>query len=209
TIIDVAASQGNFTLKMAEAGYNMIWNDLRVDLVDYVKLKYEKGNVDFMPGNVFDLALPGKVDGVIITEIIEHVAHPDEFLKKIASLVREGGFIFMSTPLGNYFLNRLPRFSDCADPSQFESMQFKPNSDGHIFLLHLDEIHPLSAGANLEIEEMFIYNNFITSGHIKTHLLLKLIPEKLVRLIEACSQKLPDLIKKRVHTGMAVILRKV
>jgi 2-polyprenyl-3-methyl-5-hydroxy-6-metoxy-1,4-benzoquinol methylase len=208
TLIDVAASQGNFTLRMAEAGYNMIWNDLRVDLVDYVKLKYETGQVTFIPGNVFEVDLPQKVDGVIITEIIEHVAHPDEFLRKIASLVRKGGYIFMSTPLGNYFLNRLPRFSDCPDPSQFEAVQFKPNSDGHIFLLHLDEVQPLGLDAGLVIEELSIHNNFLTAGHMKMQMALKVMPEKLVRLIEKGARKLPSFVRNRIHTGMAVTLRK-
>ena len=31
--------------------------------------------------------------------------------------------------------------SDCVDPSVYESGQFKPDSDGQIFLLHPDEVH--------------------------------------------------------------------
>ena len=174
TIIDIAASQGNFTLRLAEEGYQMIWNDLRADLIDYVKLKYEKGQIEYRPGNVFELNLPEKADGVIITEIIEHVAHPDEFLKKIASLVKEDGHIFISTPLGSYFLNNLPKFSDCPDPSQYEAMQFKPNSDGHIFLLHLEEIHKLSSDAGLAIMDSVIFNNFLTAGHMKMQAVLRL-----------------------------------
>ena len=174
TIIDIAASQGNFTLRLAEEGYQMIWNDLREDLIDCVKLNYEKGQIEYGPGNVFGLNLPEKADGVIIAEIIEHVAHPDEFLKKIASLVKEGGHIFISTTLGSYFLNNLPKFSDCPDPSQYEAMQFKPNSDGHIFLLHLEEIHKLSSDAGLAIMDSVIFNNFLTAGHMKMQAVLRL-----------------------------------
>jgi 2-polyprenyl-3-methyl-5-hydroxy-6-metoxy-1,4-benzoquinol methylase len=81
TILDVAAAQGNFTLSLAEDGYNMIWNDLRTELIDYVKLKYTKGQIIFQPGNLFDLTFSIRIDAIIITEIIEHVAHPDLFLK--------------------------------------------------------------------------------------------------------------------------------
>ena len=78
-ILDVAAAQGNFTLALAELGYKVTWNDIREELVDYVKIKYEKGEVDYKPGNVFEVDFKKKFDIILATEIIEHVAHPDEF----------------------------------------------------------------------------------------------------------------------------------
>ena len=42
-ILDVAAAQGNFTLELAELGYEVTWNDLRSELVDYAKPKHERG----------------------------------------------------------------------------------------------------------------------------------------------------------------------
>ena len=49
-ILDVAAAQGNFTLRLAEAGYDVTWNDLRADLADYVRAKWERGVVHYRPG---------------------------------------------------------------------------------------------------------------------------------------------------------------
>src|SRR4051794_8364905 len=151
-ILDLAAAQGNFSLTLAERGFDVTWNDLRAELADYVRLKHEHGKIEFAPGNAFDLAFPVRFDALLITEIIEHVAHPDDFLAKAATLVRPGGYIVMTTPNGGYFRNRLPKFSDCPDPSAFESIQFKPNADGHIFLLHVDEIEPLARRAGLVVE---------------------------------------------------------
>ncbi len=42
-LLDIAAAQGNFSIRLAELGYDVTWNDLREELVDYVKLK--KGEV--------------------------------------------------------------------------------------------------------------------------------------------------------------------
>src|SRR5271163_3374633 len=142
-ILDIAAAQGNFSIALAEMGYNVTWNDLREDLADYVRLKQEQGEIQFAPGNAFELKFPFLFDAVLITEIIEHVAHPDEFLLKTAQLVKPGGYIVMTTPNGAYFQNSLPKFSDCTDPSIYEAVQFKPNSDGHIFLLHPQELKTL------------------------------------------------------------------
>ena len=93
-----------------------------------------------MPGNAFELAPANGFDCVLFCEVIEHVAHPDEFMANIARLIKPGGIAVMTTPNGGYFRNPLPRFSDHPDPSIFEAGQFKPNSDGHIFLLWADDL---------------------------------------------------------------------
>ncbi len=102
-ILDIAAAQGNFSLALAEMGYKVTWNDLRGELADYVRLKHERGDVEFAPGNAFDLTFPVLFDAVLITEVIEHVAHPDQFLANTARLVRPGGHIVMTTPNGAHF----------------------------------------------------------------------------------------------------------
>ena len=68
-VLDLAGAQGNFSLTLAELGYDVTWNDLRADLVDYVKLKYERGKIQFAPGNVsvalvFGVETVGSTDAV-------------------------------------------------------------------------------------------------------------------------------------------------
>lgn len=208
-ILDIAAAQGNYTLWLAELGYDVTWNDLRSDLVPYVKEKYEVGNVTYAPGNVFELGFEEDFDIVLIAEIIEHVAHPDDFLRKVSKFVKPGGYIVMTTPNGGYFRNHLPRFSDCHDPSQFEAIQFSPNSDGHIFLLHTDEVEVLSKQAGLNLLALRLYTNSLTNGHVKLGLLLKYIPLSIVRGIESLTQKLPLFLQRKLNTGMAVVMQRV
>lgn len=163
TVLDIGAAQGNFSLRLAELGHHVLWNDLREELSGYVKLKHENGDIEYMPGNIFDLKLDKKIDCVLMTEVIEHVAHPDEFLKTAAKVLPNTGVIVLSTPNGLYFGNKLPRFSDYPDPSSFESKQFQPDSNGHIFLLHPDEIHSLAAKAGLVVSKLeLFYSPFAT-----------------------------------------------
>ncbi len=205
-ILDVAAAQGNFSLFLAELGYEVTWNDLREDLVDYVKLKYEYGTIHFKPGNIFELNLEPCFDVVLITEIIEHVARPDEFLKKIAQLIKPGGHIVMSTPNGEYFRNHLPRFSDCPDPSQFEAIQFQPDADGHIFLLHLDELKSLACQVGLVVEETRLVTNPLTRGALKSEALLKFLPRSWVDACERWTYSLPLFLSKKINLAMVALL---
>ncbi|MBD2692157.1 methyltransferase domain-containing protein [Anabaena catenula] len=207
-ILDLAAAQGNFSLILAELGYEVTWNDLREELIDYVELKRESGNIHYAPGNVFDLGFASEFDVVLIAEVIEHVAHPDEFLKKIAEMIKPNGYIVMTTPNGEYFLNRLPKFSDCPDPSQFESIQFQPNADGHIFLLYLDEIEDFAKQIGLSILDARLITNSITNGHIKSRYLLKFLPRQWVESLESFTEKLPLPLRKKIHTAFVVLIQR-
>jgi len=207
-VLDVAAAQGNFSLTLAEMGYDVTWNDLRADLIDYVKLKHERGQIQFLPGNVFELKPEEPYDIVLLMEVIEHVAHPDQLLGHVAALLKPGGHLVMTTPLGSYFINKLPRFSDCPDPSQYEAMQFKPNLDGHIFLLHLDEIRTLAGRAGLEVAETVLGSNPLTSGHVKLAAALKVLPKGFVFACERIGRRLPRRFAAKLHSSVAVLLRK-
>lgn len=207
-ILDLAAAQGNFTLALAEMGYYVTWNDLRGDLVDYVKQKYDAGIVDYAVGNVFELNFEAAFDLVLIAEVIEHVAHPDDFLEKVSSLVRPGGYVVMSTPNGCYFRNPLPRFSDFEDTSVFESVQFQPDGNGHIFLLHPDEIERLSHQSGLQIQKMWWFTNPLTTGHIKLSPLLNLLPERWVKALEGLTSLLPVGLSQKLNTHTLVSFHK-
>jgi 2-polyprenyl-3-methyl-5-hydroxy-6-metoxy-1,4-benzoquinol methylase len=207
-ILDLAAAQGNFSLLLAEQGYDVTWNDLRSELVDYVKLKYERGMLSFAPGNAFELEFDGLFDVVLITEIIEHMAHPNEFLRQVSGLVRPGGCVVMTTPNGGYFRNPLPRFSDCPNPEQFESVQFQPDGDGHIFLLHVDEVESLSKASGLRLKRLELFTNSLTNGHVKLEAVLKVLPRGIVSAVERLTSKLSTSLSNKVNVHTLAIFQK-
>ncbi len=209
-VLDVGAAGGNFTLPLAEAGYRMVWNDLRRELIPLVRAKHERGRVEFRAENLFDLAAAsiGPLDAVLATEVIEHCAHPDRFLRHLAGLLKPGGLVVLTTPQGSYLRHRLPRFSDCAHPEVFEERQFLPDSDGHIFLLHLDEIPALARQAGLTVERLATGVTPLTNGHMKLGLLLPLLPRALVFALERWSRRWPLRLRRRLHNSLLVVLRK-
>jgi 2-polyprenyl-6-hydroxyphenyl methylase/3-demethylubiquinone-9 3-methyltransferase len=208
SVLDIAAAQGNFSLALAEMGYRVTWNDLRAELGDYVRQKHEFGEIRYCPGNAFEVEFESLFDAVLITEVIEHVAHPDDFLRRTAQLVRPGGVVVMTTPNGAHFRNVLPRFSDCPDPSAYEAVQFKPDADGHIFLLWPDEIRALAQRAGLVIEAVEYFVNPLTNGHMKTSHLLRVLPKSVVQAIERRSQRLPRRAAEKLLLQVGARFRK-
>ena len=53
-ILDIAGAQGNFSIRLAEMGYQVTWNDLRSELESYVRLKQGDCTLEFAPGNAFE-----------------------------------------------------------------------------------------------------------------------------------------------------------
>ena len=96
------------------------------------KNQNEKTPVD---GGVFDIG-PGQD---VIVPIHPKLQVREAYLFAV-TIEKPGGVVVLSTPNGGYFLNNLPHFSDCPDPAIFESKQFSPDSDGHIFLLYEDMV---------------------------------------------------------------------
>lgn len=127
-------------------------------------------------------------------------------MKRVAELVRPGGYIVMTTPNGGYFRNNLPRFSDCSDPSIFESSQFGPNSEDHIFLLHVDEVTTLAKKAGLSVDRLLLFNNPLTAGHIRLAPLLKIVPRRIIDAVETVTTKLPAGLRRKTLSHMAVRL---
>lgn len=207
-VLDVAAAQGNFTLALAEQGYEVTWNDLREDLAGYVRQKYERGRVDYRPGNAFALNFSEPFDVVVATEIIEHVAHPDEFLRQLAKLVRPGGHAVITTPNGGYFRNDLPRFSACADPSVFETRQFGPDAADHIFLLHEDELPVLAQRAGWKVQELRLHTSFVLNGHCGLRPLVRRLPGGMVRAMDKVLQILPRSLRRKLDVGLAALLQR-
>lgn len=210
-LLDLAGASGNFSIAAAQLGYDVTWNDLRSEMEDYVKNKAPSAlNISYQAGNILQLgdSFLGKYDVVMALEVIEHVAHPDKFLSQLAKLIRPGGLLLVSTPNGDYFRNDLPRFSDHPNPSVFETDQFKPNSDGHIFLLYEDEMRRFGANCGLEVLHYEQFANFITCGHFKTRHMLKFLTPNSILKLENLSRNLPKRLSHSLMAGSLTVYRR-
>ncbi|MEX1306398.1 MAG: methyltransferase domain-containing protein [Rhodovibrionaceae bacterium] len=205
-VLDVAAAQGNTTISLAEMGYNVVWNDIREELEGYVCLKQERGEIEFRPGNILDMTPQSEFDAVIAMEVIEHVAHPDQFMAHLAGFLKPEGYLLLTTPNGAYFRYDMPKFSECDDPSKYEGIQFGPNGADHIFLLHADEITELASRANLKVVHLEYTANPLTHGHIKLWKFLPLLSEKRVKDLDRWSRR--QFGKAKFHDNMTVILQR-
>ena len=106
-IVDVGCGGGILSESLARAGADVLGIDLAPAALEtaelhaleqHIKVAYRLCSVEQLAGE-----LPGGFDVVTCMEMLEHVPDPASVLAALATLVRPGGHVFLST------LNRTPR----------------------------------------------------------------------------------------------------
>ena len=191
---DFAAAQGNVGLLLAEAGYKVYSFDINPSFLAYSRMKYERGDIEWLAGNIETVAFPpGSLDVAVAGEIVEHCAYPEDILAKVLGFVKPGGILIVTTPNGSRVLNRLPTFRQVAGKDErkaFVARQFRPAGEDHLFLFRLEEL-PMIVPPGSEIVEQ---------GYLGGTVLYNAIDQTLFRLLPA------DLVGRLIRLSAAVPL---
>lgn len=208
-VLEVAAGDGALSACLAARGISVAVNDLRTDLLTAAIANFTNGDrITVLSGNLFDLEphATGLFDLVIATEVVEHVAHTDLFLRHLARFLTPDGRIFLTTPNGSYFRNRLPTHSMVEDFAALESAQFKPDADGHLFLITPAELTAIAHQAGLRPLEIDLMAIPVITGHCGFSILHYRHLARLCYWFETHSRRLPFWLREKICFSMAAIL---
>jgi len=149
SVLELAAGGGLLGAALYEPGRRVVVNDLRP--VE-TRCWRDGEHLEVAEGNLFDLDPNelGQFDLVVACEVIEHVAHGDQFVAKLKQFVRPGGHVLITTPNGEFFRSKLPTYTQVEDFAALESQQFKPDSDGHLYLYTAAELEDVLRGAGFQ-----------------------------------------------------------
>lgn len=206
-ILDVGVAQGNLSLLLAENGYQVTATDLRGEFLDYARMKYEKGNIIFREGSFSEIDYEYEFDAVILGEIIEHVAYPEELLANCRRFLKPGGLLLLSTPNGSALMISLPTFFNIGDRKELEAHQFQPDSDGHLFLFTDGELRTLLIASGFTVSEITYWGSPFLSGKFKVRYLARHFPWSLISNFERLITSLPG-IRKFFSAGLVCVARK-
>lgn len=104
--VDAGCGNGYFTKKLSDAGFNAVGMDASGKAVEkagerYPDLEFFHGAVD-MGKWPFD---DGRIDAVLITEVIEHVYDVRHTFREINRILRPGGHVILTTPYHGFLKN--------------------------------------------------------------------------------------------------------
>jgi len=208
-VFEVAAGDGALCACLQQMGCEVVANDLRREnLEQSVAGFHNHEQIRIVPGNVFELSpsLIGQFDLVIACEVIEHVAHAVDLLRQLRQFVTPNGHILLTTPNGAYFRNKLPTYSQVKNLTELESRQFKPDADGHLFLITPEELRQIGADAGLEVKRLIIWGTPFISGESGLRFLSPLSVTRWWYRLEVMCQDLSGSVLRRLANSMSVVL---
>lgn len=208
-VLEVAAGDGALCACLASQGAEVFANDLREENIRAsVRHFVNSDAINILPGNLFELdpAAVGLFDLVIACEIVEHVAHTPAFLRRLKDFLTSDGHILLTTPNGRYFRNNLPTYSQIEDFSALESEQFKPDADGHLFLITPSEMGDLAQVCGLRVERLSLWGTPILTGDNRFRIFSSKKWARSYYFIENSAQLLPKALRERICTSMSVVL---
>lgn len=121
-LLDAGCGNGFVTMMAASMGYDSLglaWSSgemlraQRISNLLQLPARFERQDLRALDGRV---DLRGSFDVVVCMEVIEHILDDAKLLRDIASMLRPGGKLFLTSP--NYAFNPLP--GDEADPDPVE-----------------------------------------------------------------------------------------
>ena len=104
-VLDIGCSQGIVPIILGNKGVKVTGVDIDQKVVDDANedLKKEsrsKNNVKFICADFLKQDLEGKYDSVVLTEVLEHMYDPEEFVARAFELTKVGGDIVITVPFG-------------------------------------------------------------------------------------------------------------
>lgn len=206
-IADFGCSQGNISLTLAELGYKVYAVDIRSACIEYARLKHEKGEIKWIVNNIDDLSFPVDFfDVVVLTEVIEHCAYPEEIVEKVANHVRPGGLLIITTPNGTRIRTALPTFGQVGGKEKrkvFEQIQFRPEGEGHLFLFRLEDIKYIIPKNIRIVEQGYCGSTILINRY--SYPFLKLFPILLIEWVIGMLAEIPIINKFTFHNFYVVL----
>lgn len=202
---DIGCAQGNLSILMAEKGYDVTAVEINPVFMDYARLKQESGKIKWVLGNFDLLSMEGFFDIIMLGEIIEHCAYPEDFMKKAAAYLKPGGMLFVTTPNADIFLNNLPTFGSLRrreDRIFLEERQFGPDGEDHLFLFTLSDLK-LIQPKELKLEESGYIGGTVLINK-RTIFMLSILPKGWSEVLERIIARIPLLNKFTCHEVYAV-----
>lgn len=152
-LVDVGCGGGLLTEALAARGARVTGIDLTPELIEIAKLHLFESNlaVDYQLRSAEDLACaePGTFDGVCCLELLEHVPDPGALVQSLASLLKPGGQLFLST------LNRTPQAFAAAILGAEYLLRLLPRGTHHYArFIRPSELAAMLRAAGLELVEL-------------------------------------------------------
>ena len=169
-------------------------------------MKYQQGKITWLNANLEELKPELLFDAIILAEIIEHCAWPENVVRRALQHLKPSGILIVTTPNAEKIREHLPTFSafiDIEKRKELEKMQFGPNGEDHLFLFTMKEMVGLKPPEARVIDRGYLGGTLMLNSW--THHIFRLLPLKLYRRFIRGLAHLPLIDRYTFHNIYMVI----
>lgn len=162
-ILDFGCGNGRqVTLPLGAEGYFVVGIDLHEPTIALVKSENNFKNVEFIAGDIKQVAEKGKFDVVILSDVLEHLPHPENLLREIKNILSPHGIILISIPNGcgpfeieNFILRKLGilKVGRALKRGKNSDLQTLNCESGHVQFFTQKSFEKLAQAAELRISD--------------------------------------------------------
>lgn len=108
-ILDIGSGNGFLCSQLSELGYDMVGTEpdqqgFEISKTNYPNIKFYNLGVDAEP-TILTKENTYLFDAVVSTEVIEHLYSPQQIPRLANKVLKDGGYLIISTPYHGYFKN--------------------------------------------------------------------------------------------------------
>lgn len=201
-ILEVGCAQANASLLLAEMGFTTVALDLRPESLGYARKKHARGafhtvcaDADHPPFR------PGSFDALVVGELLEHCAHPEQIIKSLAQCLRAGGHMIITTPNGRRWGCREHGYEPSA-ADRLREHQFGPGGEDHLFAFTARQLVGVVREAGLRPLSVCRAGSLLHSDRMMP--LKRLAPAALISTLSRLACALPALGPRTALTLLVV-----
>jgi 2-polyprenyl-3-methyl-5-hydroxy-6-metoxy-1,4-benzoquinol methylase len=100
-VLDIACGVGYGSKMLHLAGASSVVGvDLSEETLAYARENHQGQDLQFVCGNAEEFEWPEPFDLIVSFETLEHLPHPEQFIRQMSQLLTPEGYLILSVPLG-------------------------------------------------------------------------------------------------------------
>ena len=121
-VLDLASGEGYGSYLISDEAASVVGIEIDEDVIEHSRAKYHRENLEFRQGSILEVPIDGgKIFDVIVCfEAIEHVEDHERLLSEVKRLLKDDGFLIISTPNKNMYSDN----SNYTNPFHLKELNF-------------------------------------------------------------------------------------
>lgn len=181
SVADFACGSGTLGLLLAEKGCSVDFIDNEPKFFDYIKMKNEAVDVNFIQADASQYVGSKKYSAIFFGEALEHMENPEETLVILRENLQSGGLLCLTTPNGDFVEGKEPSWTKVRGQTE-RNKKLANNIGNHVCEFTYQELPELLKNAGFGMLEHQLINSQQIS---QKKILRRILPKNILWMLDS------------------------